>query len=222
VGGRTVAVLGCGLDVDYPQANRRLKSEIRSSGTLVSEYPSGTAPHKHHFPMRNRIIVGLSTAVVVVEGGLRSGALVTARLALDANRSVFAVPGSLRNPMALGPNELIKSSRAALVTSFKDICDDLAPALVWSPGSGENSAPGLNESEVSLLFALDDAPSTPEAVVSLLDAPAGRVALSLARLEVRGFAVRGAQGYSLTESGARLRARMQRHDERESCADGLS
>jgi DNA processing protein len=99
-GGHTVAVLGCGLDVDYPSPNRRLKALIATKGTLVSEYPDGVPPSRHTFPRRNRIIAGLSLGVVIVEGAMTSGALVTARLALDCDRNVYAVPGSPRNPMA--------------------------------------------------------------------------------------------------------------------------
>lgn len=97
-GGRTVAVLGAGLDVDYPAANARLKHELRDSGTLLSEYPAGVHPARPHFPLRNRIIAGLTLGVVVVEGSLRSGALVTARLALDANRSVDGFPKRVEGP----------------------------------------------------------------------------------------------------------------------------
>ena len=128
-GGRTVAVLGTGLDVDYPARNIRLRQKILTMGTLLTEYADGTQPQRWHFPMRNRIIAGLSLGVVVVEGAQTSGALVTARLALDANRSVYAIPGSVRNPMAAGPNSLIKSSQAQLVTSFEDVVEDLFGAL---------------------------------------------------------------------------------------------
>jgi DNA processing protein len=126
-GGYTLAVLGCGLDYPYPRENLRLRSRILEVGTVVSEYPDDTAPLPAYFPARNRIIAGLCAATVVVEGGHKSGALITARIALDANRSVFAVPGSVRNPMAAAPNELIRTSQASLVTHFKHITDDLCP-----------------------------------------------------------------------------------------------
>jgi DNA processing protein len=102
-GGSTVAVLGCGVDVDYPKRNRSLKQQIAARGTLLTEYPAGINPTPFTFPERNRIIAGLSMGVVVVEGGVKSGALITARLALDANRSVFAVPGSTGTRWPPGP-----------------------------------------------------------------------------------------------------------------------
>lgn len=204
-GGTTVAVLGCGLDVRYPRPNLALRADIEQAGTVVTEYPQGTAPTAFTFPQRNRIIAGLAIGTVVVEGGLRSGALVTARHALDANRSCYAVPGSLRNPMAAGPNHLIKMSRAALITTFKDICDDLAPSLVWSAKRGSDKVM-LSEHEIALLHALDDTPAAPDRLIKGLSLPPGKVAMTLSRLEVRGWALRSPRGYALTSTGARVRA----------------
>jgi predicted Rossmann fold nucleotide-binding protein DprA/Smf involved in DNA uptake len=102
---------------------------------MLGEYSDGTPPGAAHFPDRNRIIAGLSAGVVFVEGSTRSGGRITARLALDANRAVFAVPGSVRNPMAAGPNELIRNNQAALVTDVAHICEELAPGLVWTQPS---------------------------------------------------------------------------------------
>lgn len=203
-GGTTVAVLGCGLDVGYPASNLRLKEQIVRSGTVVSEYPPGVGPLKRHFPARNRIIAALSVGVVVVEGALTSGALVTARLALDLDRSVYAVPGSVRNPMAAGPNELIRTSRAALVTDPRHILEDLAPNLVWSPspGSAPAAAP-VDRAERDVLAALEDTPTPLDRITGRLNVQPGRAALALAKLEVRGLVTRGRGGYLLTESGAR-------------------
>jgi DNA processing protein len=205
-GGKTVAVLGCGLDVDYPAANARLKSAIRASGTLLSEYPAGVQPARHHFPLRNRIIAGLCLGVVVVEGSLRSGALVTARLALDANRSVYAVPGSSRNPMAEGPNELIRTARAALVTTAAHVFEDLAPALAWSSPIPTASCEVAAADEGAVLRALDDAPLPPDHLAGALDLTPGRLAVLLSVLEVRGWVVRAGGGYALTSAGARVSA----------------
>ncbi len=210
-GGVTVAVMGCGLDVDYPQRNRRLKAEIRRRGSLVTEYESGTRPLAHHFPDRNRIVAGLVSGVVVVEGGERSGALITARRALDANRAVWAVPGSVRNPMAVGPNALIRNGEASLVTSPQDVFDELAPGLVWDQVV-DRLAPAkvsLGEDECAVIRLLDDAPLASERVCVDLQWPAGRVAMALSRLEVRGLAVRRRTGYELSQGGARLRARLE-------------
>ena len=210
-GGRTVAVLGAGLDVDYPAANARLKDELRASGTLLSEYPAGVHPARHHFPLRNRIIAGLTLGVVVVEGSKRSGALITARLALDANRSVYAVPGSIRNPMAEGPNELIRTARAALVSTAAHVFEDLAPALAWAaaPGAG-TEVTACTETERAVLSALDDAPLAPDHLAVSLGLTPGRLAAVLSLMEVRGWVARASGGYALTSAGARASAA--RHD----------
>ncbi len=205
-GGRTVAVVGCGLDVNYPQRNQRLRSRIERDGTVVSEHPDGTRPAPQNFPARNRIIVGLSSAVVVVEGGLQSGALITARIGLDANRLVFAVPGSVRNAMAAGPNELIRTSQAALTTSVKDIFEELAPSMVWSDTSSAGSAPVLLEEERDVLSILDDTPVVVDHICRHVALSPGRVAMILSRLEIRSFVLRKGGGYEITAAGARARA----------------
>jgi DNA processing protein len=203
-GGTTIAVLGCGLDVDYPRQNAQLRKEVARSGTLISEYPAGTQPAPWHFPLRNRIVAGLCTGVVVVEGGIQSGALVTARLALDADRAVYAVPGSLRNQMAAGPNHLIKTGCASLVTTFKDICDDLAPRLVW-PGESSARQSDRTPQEESVLAVLDDAPAAPDRISRALEMPPGELAVTLSKLEVRGWAVKTRGGYAISSAGARVR-----------------
>ncbi|MBA2426384.1 MAG: DNA-protecting protein DprA [Actinobacteria bacterium] len=206
-GGHTVAVLGCGLDVDYPHRNRALRRRIAATGTIVSEYPAGTQPLRHNFPLRNRIIAGLSLGVVVVEGAITSGALVTARLALDANRTVYAVPGSIRNGMATGPNELIRTSQAALVTSYEDILEDLAPALEWARPRQltEANRPVVGPDELSVLQSLDDAPIAADRLAPMVALSPGSLAATLARLEVRGLAMRSSGGYVITAAGARCR-----------------
>jgi DNA processing protein len=206
-GGRTVAVLGAGLDVDYPTANAQLKDDLRASGTLLSEYPAGVQPAPHHFPLRNRIIAGLTLGVVVVEGSLRSGALVTARLALDANRSVYAVPGSIRNPMGEGPNELIRTGRAALVTTVAHVFEDLAPALAWqAPVGAGPEVTACTDTERAVLRSLDDTPLAPDHLAGALGLTPGRLAVLLSLMEVRGWVARASGGYALTSAGARASA----------------
>ncbi|PIY96846.1 MAG: DNA-protecting protein DprA [Candidatus Kerfeldbacteria bacterium CG_4_10_14_0_8_um_filter_42_10] len=123
--GKTIGVLACGLDLVYPRANYRLAEEILDTGgALISEYPLGTVALKHHFPIRNRIISGLSIGTLVIEAGEKSGALITARLALEQNREVFAVPGSIYNKNSEGPNNLIKMGARA-VTKAEDILEPL-------------------------------------------------------------------------------------------------
>jgi DNA processing protein len=195
--GLTVAVLGCGLDVDYPHRNLCLKQRIARSGSLVSEYPEGVQPARHHFPRRNRIIAGLSDGVVVVEGSITSGALVTARLALDCNREVFAVPGSVRNPMAQGPNELIRTSQAALVTSAADILEELAPGVAAMPPPPTLNEPlALSFEEAALLRTLDDVPLSLEHICSSAQLEPGAAAAALSRLELQALVERTVAGYS--------------------------
>jgi DNA processing protein len=125
-GGRTVAFLGHGIDRVYPAQNHDLAHRIASTGALVTEYPHGTPPDKRHFPERNRLISGLSLGTLVIEAARRSGSLITARLAADQGREVFALPGSIHNPLARGCHELIRQG-AKLVETAADIGAELAP-----------------------------------------------------------------------------------------------
>ena len=128
-GGRTVAILGCGIDVIYPAENRKLaESIVEGGGALISELPVGTPPIAENFPGRNRILSGLCLGVVVVEAAENSGSLITARMALEQNRQVFAVPGSPLTGRAAGSNRLLKEG-ARLVDCVEDVMEDLAPQL---------------------------------------------------------------------------------------------
>jgi DNA processing protein len=122
--GTTIAVLGTGLDVSYPRSNQKLQSQISDKGLLLSEFPAGTTPQPHHFPVRNRIIAGLASAVVVVEATARSGSLITARLAAEEGRDVMAVPGSVFGEGSAGAHRLIQDG-AKLVTCAEDVLDEL-------------------------------------------------------------------------------------------------
>lgn len=214
--GHTTAVLGCGHDAAYPRFNAGLRKRIDRCGTVVSEYDLGVPPHKSNFPARNRIIAGISAAVVFVEGGLRSGGLITARHAFDGGRDVFAVPGSFRNPMAAGPNELIRTSQAKLVTDVTHILQDLAPGLVWGEGDADAPPagdPAVNEGEGRVLLYLDELPTPPDRLCMDLELPWGRAALALAALEARGYVQKKPGGYAITTAGARIRSRLPVGDE---------
>jgi DNA processing protein len=127
-GGRTFAVLGSGPDVPYPPENKALMEKIAASGSVISEFPPGTPPEKENFPRRNRLISGLSLGVLVIEATAGSGALITARSALEQGREVFAIPGNITSPNSEGTNELIKKG-AVLTRRAEDIVEELAPVL---------------------------------------------------------------------------------------------
>ena len=122
--GSTIAVLGCGIDVVYPKENKKILEEIEKRGAIITEFPMGTFPAPQNFPIRNRIISGMSLGVVVVEGAQYSGSLITARLAMEFGREVYGVPGNATQPSSFGPNQLIKQG-AKLVTSWEDVVEEL-------------------------------------------------------------------------------------------------
>lgn len=124
--GNTIAVLGCGVDLVYPSENRKLTTQIADDGLLLSEFPMGAPPYPQNFPVRNRIISGLSSGVMIVEGAQYSGSSITARLAMDQGREVFAIPGNITSKMSWGPNLLIKQG-AKLVQDWNDIVQELPP-----------------------------------------------------------------------------------------------
>lgn len=123
--GRTIAVFGCGLDIVYPPENKKLMERIIESGAVISEYPPGVLPAPHHFPVRNRIVSGMSVGILVVEAGEKSGSLITAQLALEQGRDVYALPGNVISVNSKGTNKLIQDG-AKLVTSVEDILEELA------------------------------------------------------------------------------------------------
>jgi DNA processing protein len=127
--GRTVAVLGSGLDVPYPAENRKLLEAVAAQGVVVSEFPMGTKPDGPNFPRRNRIVSGLSLGTVVVESAEDGGAMITASTALDQNREVFAVPGSIMEKRTAGSHKLIREGRAKLVQNVEDILEELGPQM---------------------------------------------------------------------------------------------
>jgi DNA processing protein len=188
--GRTLAVLGCGLDVDYPRGNVKLRGEIAEAGAILTEFPLGTPPAPGHFPMRNRIISGLALGVVVVEAAHRSGSLITARLALEQGREVFAVPGMAQQYRSVGPHRLLKEG-AKLVESAEDILEEIRPLVrpSWGPkGEVERvaSPSPVTSGEAVLLGALDLHPRHIDEICRAMQWPVSQVMSTLLALELKG------------------------------------
>ncbi len=185
-GGRTIAVLGSGLDEKsiYPYANKMLAQKIMENGAVISEYPLGTMPLKQNFPARNRIISGLSRGTLVVEAPESSGALITAKFALEQNREVFAIPGNITNVNSQGPNNLIKMG-AKLVSSAQDILDELNLNMATEFSKNKKIIPETKEEEIILQFISKD-PIHINKLISLTKLPAHTLSACITIMEMKG------------------------------------
>lgn len=179
-GGATVAVLGCGIDRDYPAAHAQLAREIAESGLIVSEYEPGVEPAPWRFPARNRIIAGLSRAVVVVEARERSGALITVDFALEQGRDVLAVPGEITSALSAGSNALLRHG-AAPVLDVEDILDVVGVVFEAPPRAEPEGDAGR------VLAVLRDAPATVDEIARTLGLSAGETTALLTTLELEGL-----------------------------------
>jgi DNA processing protein len=183
--GTTIAVLGTGIDVAYPRSNRRLQRRVASEGLLLSEFPAGTTPQPHHFPVRNRIIAGLASAIVVVEATARSGSLITARLGAEEGRDILAVPGSIFSGGSDGAHRLIQDG-AKLVRDVRDVLEELPGFTGSEPPAAPPSFP--DDAEMARVCAAiqPDKPLHPDFLVEHASSP-GRLCEILLDLELGGW-----------------------------------
>jgi DNA processing protein len=180
-GGLTVAVLGCGIDRDYPASNARLSRRIEEAGLVVSEYEPGIEPAPWRFPARNRIIAGLSEAVVVVEARERSGALITADFALDEGREVFAVPGEITSSLSAGTNALLKLGATPLTAT-----DDVLDALGVERAPAE-AAVEVSSAAAQVLELVRESPGGADELTARSELEAGAISVALTELELAGL-----------------------------------
>jgi DNA processing protein len=196
VRGRTVAVLGSGLDVIYPREHKELARQIAQRAAVLSEFPLGTPPLPGHFPQRNRIVSGLALGTIVIEAAERSGSLISARLAAEENREVFAVPGPISAPNSRGVHRLIQNG-AKLVTHISDVIEELRPdvrAMLQrstppcdEPASGATTRGALEPDEKAVLEALTrNGTLDAERLVVMIGLPPDRVGAALVGLEIQG------------------------------------
>ncbi len=185
----TIAVVGTGLDRVYPKQNLALSHRIAQAGLLVSEYPIGTPPLAQNFPKRNRIISGLSHGTLVVEAALKSGSLITARLAAEQGKDVFAIPGSIHSPQSRGCHALLKQG-AKLVESAQDVLEELAVPQQPTPVSANSAAPAAGRESNGLLAALGFDPVSLDALVARTGEAASSLQARLLELELIGDVAR--------------------------------
>ncbi len=195
-GGRSIAVFASGLDIVYPAENADLARRLMQHGALLSEYPLGTKPRPENFPRRNRIMSGLSLGVLVVEAGESSGAIITANLALEQNREVFAIPGSILSQASRGTNKLIQEG-AKLVHDYMDILEELNLTAVAQQLEMKEIIPA-SETEALLMKQLGAEPAHIDELCRLSGLPASTVSSTLAMMELKGLVKQvGAMNYSL-------------------------
>lgn len=195
-GGRTLAVMGSGIDVIYPKENSKLFSEICQHGAVLTEFPPGTPPAAENFPRRNRIISGLGLGLIVIEASIHSGSLITASLALEQGREVFAVPGRITSPRSGGTNQLIREG-AKLVARADDIIEEIFPSLdsellarvipSRKSGSSPRSMPAFAPDEEKIFNLLGEDPLSFDQIISQTGLSFGEISEGLLNLELKGI-----------------------------------
>lgn len=185
-GGRTVAVLANGLDTIYPPENARLAAEIAEQGALITDYPLGTKPRADFFPRRNRIMSGVALGTLIVEGEYTSGAMITARFALEQDREVFAVPGSIFSPQSRGPLSLLKDGATPVATA-EDVLEALNLTMIGAQMDFGRAMPPDDPEERTLMTALTREPKHVDEIVRESGMTAATVAATLALLELKGL-----------------------------------
>ena len=201
--GTTVAVLGCGADVCYPPAHKELMARIIEHGAVITEYPPGTEPKSYHFPLRNRIMSGLSRGVIVIEAPAKSGALITADRALEQGRDVFAVPGNINSPQSAGTNRLLREGGAELVTCAADVLahypeeskqltptkalPDLSRRRKERPAAVRPSSVILSPTEQRILDSVRRGADSTDAIIEETGMSASHVLAALTMLEINGM-----------------------------------
>ncbi len=187
-GGKTIAVIGSGLDVIYPPENKKLFFEIIESGLIISEYPLGTKPDAPNFPKRNRIISGLSLGTLIIETKFTGGAMQTAAYAIDQDREIFATPGNINVKQSQGPNSLIQKGEAKLVTCTEDILEELKVKLNLVHGKSINRPNfELNLFEEKLLSALNEEPKQIDEIANITSMSVADCLVNLLMLEFKGL-----------------------------------
>jgi DNA processing protein len=195
-GGRTMAIFACGVDTIYPPENAGLAHQIEDNGALISEHPLGIRPRAENFPRRNRIMSGLCLGTLVIEAGDKSGALITAQMALEQNREVFAIPGSILSKASIGTNRLIQEG-AKLVTNYKDVLEELNLMTVDRQIEMKELIPPT-ETEAILLKHMGAEPTHIDEICRAVSLPAATVSSTLAMMELKGMIKHmGAMNYSL-------------------------
>lgn len=186
--GGTVAILGSGVDVIYPKENQKLYYDIlaHEKGAIVSELPLGSAPLKHHFPLRNRIISGLSDGLVIVEAAVKSGALITAELALEQGKEIFVIPGPITSPMSEGAHKLIKDG-AKMTTCAADILEEYGQRCLIEKKNVQDKDTPLGEDEQKILDCIGIEPVSVEELAIITKQPINHIVAILSILEIEGL-----------------------------------